>query len=255
MEFPFVVIESSTTSRNEFYMTDGYQPTHALFYLKKGSFEIEINGSKQEVSKGDCYILPDFVYHRRKVIAPIEFIYIKFAFNEKCPYTMEIPLGKIVFLDEARFLSSITILERLITIPSPLHKGYREHLLLDILFQIYDEQHPAGTLFENPNCHDAVVGAAVTFIEENLTEKITVTQICHSIGTNPSTLNFKFRREFNCPVGQYILRERMKKAKKLLVSTSYSIGEIAKRCGFENVYYFSNSFRKHQGCTPTEYRK
>ena len=37
--------------------------------------------------------------------------------------------------------------------------------------------------------------------------------------------------------------------------TSYSVAEIARRCGFENTYYFSNTFKKHQGCAPSAYRK
>lgn len=255
MEFPFTVIESSTTSRSEFYMTDGYQPTHSLFYLKKGVFEIEVNGTRQKISKGDCYILPDYVYNRRNVIEPIEFIYIKFAYNEKCPYTMEIPLGKISFIDKQRFHSIISAMEKMILAETPICKGYREHLLLDILFQIHFEHYPQTISFEAKKCHDKLVNSAAAFIGENLTEKLSIEQICRKIGTNPSTLNFKFRREFNLSIGQYIIDERIKKAKKLLVSTSYSIGEIAKRCGFDNVYYFSNCFKKNEGRTPSEYRK
>lgn len=255
MEFPFTVIESSATTRNEFYMTDGYQPTHSLFYLKKGVFEIEVNGISQRISKGDCYILPDYIYNRRNVIEPIEFIYIKFAYNEKCPYTMEIPSGKISFNDKERFASIISALEKSILAETPICKGYREHLLLDILFQIHFERYPQNTSFEAKNCHDKMVNSATDFIVKNLTEKLSIEQICHNIGTNPSTLNFKFQREFNLSIGQYIIGERLKKAKKLLVSTSYSIGEIAKRCGFDNVYYFSNCFKKNEGCSPSEYRK
>ena len=36
MQFPFRIIESSMTNRYQFDMVDGYQPTHAFFYLKKG---------------------------------------------------------------------------------------------------------------------------------------------------------------------------------------------------------------------------
>ena len=146
MNFPFIVIESTSTSRNEFDMTAGYQPTHALFYLKKGSFEIEVDGVKQTVRRGDCYILPSYVYHRRNVIEPIEFIYIKFTSNETCPYTMEIPHGKIEFRDQERFRSMIRTLEEVLLVETSLCKGYREHLLLDILFQIHFETNPQKAL-------------------------------------------------------------------------------------------------------------
>jgi two-component system response regulator YesN len=56
-------------------------------------------------------------------------------------------------------------------------------------------------------------------------------------------------------VGAYISDLRMKHARKLLSTTTYSITDTAKRCGFEDVYYFSNFFKKFHGSSPTEYRK
>ena len=67
-----------------------------------------------------------------------------------------------------------------------------------------------------------------------------------------------FRRLFHSLYGvspkQYILSARMRWAKTMLKSTDDSVTEIAKNCGFENVYYFSRAFRNHQGISPTEYR-
>lgn len=255
MKFPFKFIELKYTDRSEFHATEGCQPTHALFYLKKGRFRIEINGKKEIVSTGDCYILPDYIHYHRNVIEPIEFVYVKFTTNPTCPYIMEIPFGKATFKDKQRFISNITALEELLSKEDSLSAGYCEHLLLDILFQIYFENRPEHTLNENSLSHDPLVSSAIAYIEKHLTDKILVEQICRSIGTNASTLNFKFRREFNMSTGQYIVSERIKKARKLLIGTSYSISEIAVRCGFEDIYYFSNTFKKIQGVSPSEYRK
>jgi len=43
-------------------------------------------------------------------------------------------------------------------------------------------------------------------------------------------------------------------AKTMLNSTENSVTEIAKSCGFDNVYYFSRTFRIHEGISPSEYR-
>ncbi|MBQ2754969.1 MAG: helix-turn-helix transcriptional regulator [Clostridia bacterium] len=254
MQFPFKVIESKYTTRKEFNVTDGHQPTHAVFYLKKGRFEIETEGGTEEVKAGDCYILPDYVYYRRKVLEPIEFVYVKFMCNENCPYTLEIPFGKVNFADEERFLSNITALEKLLPKDDYLSAGCKEHLLLDILFQIYFENITEEQFFDDAPCHDIIVNCATEYIRNNLKEKILIEQICRHAGTNPSTLNFKFRRQFNLSAGQFIVRERINRAKKLLTGTSYSISEIATRCGFENVYYFSNVFKKETGMSPLKFR-
>lgn len=255
MSFPFKIIESEISSRKQFELVDGHQPTHALFYLKKGSFMVEIDGIKDEISAGDCVILPDYIHFHRSVLNPIEFVYVKFRYNLNCPYSFNMPYGKVNFKDKKRFLSSISMLEKLITCDDALSVGYREHLLIDILFQIHFEQHPIGMPLEKMLCHDELVVLADKYIAENLGNKILIDDLCSAVGTNASTLNFKFRREFDMSIGQFIMNERIKKAKHLLASTTYNISEIASRCGFENVYYFSNAFKKINGITPSDYRR
>ena len=45
------------------------------------------------------------------------------------------------------------------------------------------------------------------------------------------------------------------RAQELLTQGDLPIGEIAEKCGFENVYYFSAAFKKRVGLPPSEYRK
>ena len=60
MNFPFRIIESTISTRSEFDVTEGYQPTYALFFIKKGSFRIEHDGITEDIVPGDCIILPDY---------------------------------------------------------------------------------------------------------------------------------------------------------------------------------------------------
>ena len=254
MEFPYRIIESRMSTREEFVVTEGCQPTHALFYLKKGCFVMEQDGVTDEIRAGDCVILPDYVHFRRNVVEPIEFVYIKFAANRNCPYTFPIPFGKVTFRDQSRFAQNIANLEDILDRDDAASVGYREHLLMDILFQIHfahsgQSSHPKVFL-----CDDKTVVAAAAYIGQHIGSKLLIADICIAAGTNPSTLNQKFRREFNMSVGQYVMCERMKKARHLLSSSTYPVCEIAQRCGFENVYYFSNAFKKHNGVSPTDYR-
>lgn len=253
MIFPFVVIESKISARNQFTVAEGCQPTHALFYLKKGNFVMEIEGKTENLRAGDYVILPDYVPFRRSILEPLEFVYIKFAYNKNCPYSLNMPYGKVSFKDNSRFSASISAIETLIASDELLSAAYREHLLLDILFQIHFEQNPHGISCENRVCRDKTVNSATEYIEQNIGNKILIADVCRAAGTNASTLNFKFRRELNMSIGEFIACERMKKAKRLLLGTTYNISEIAARCGYENVYYFSNAFKKQQGVSPSEY--
>ena len=54
----------------------------------------------------------------------------------------------------------------------------------------------------------------------------------------------------------YIMRIRLNRAKILLDSPNeYLIGDIATECGFEDVAYFSRTFKKMYNLTPSQYRK
>jgi AraC-like DNA-binding protein len=48
---------------------------------------------------------------------------------------------------------------------------------------------------------------------------------------------------------------RLGHVSRMLVDTSRSIGEIAIRCGFNNMSNFNKIFRQHKGCTPKEFKK
>jgi AraC-like DNA-binding protein len=47
----------------------------------------------------------------------------------------------------------------------------------------------------------------------------------------------------------------MDRAARMLKQTDMNIGEVAMKCGFEDVSYFSRVFKQAFDCTPSQYRK
>ena len=70
---------------------------------------------------------------------------------------------------------------------------------------------------------------------------------------------FHFIKLFKSATGstpqQYYMTMLMDKSKMLLVNTNHTICEIAALCGVEDALYFSRLFKKHVGCSPSEYRQ
>ena len=62
-----------------------------------------------------------------------------------------------------------------------------------------------------------------------------------------------FKAESNMTPIQYVTKMKIDYAKELLITGKYSIIQISEMCGFENVYYFSNVFKKHVGISPSNY--
>ena len=64
-----------------------------------------------------------------------------------------------------------------------------------------------------------------------------------------------FRTSIGSTPIQYLKHYRLQQATSLLISTDKKITDIALSCGFQDVSYFTKSFREHLGTTPTQYRK
>lgn len=69
-----------------------------------------------------------------------------------------------------------------------------------------------------------------------------------------SLLHIKMKALMGISIGNFIHKKRIELACKLLLQ-GYNVTETAYRTGFSNNNYFSKSFKKELGCTPTEYVK
>ena len=103
---------------------------------------------------------------------------------------------------------------------------------------------------------DAIqIGQLQDFIEDNLDQKITITQLANLVHLS----QFHFARAFKKAVGttphQYLIQRRIERAKILLTVTRVSVQEIAIKVGYINISHFTRQFRKYVGATPATYRK
>jgi YesN/AraC family two-component response regulator len=92
-------------------------------------------------------------------------------------------------------------------------------------------------------------------IEAAMPGDITLKEAASKVHLNASYLSQLFKQQMNKNFVDYVTERRMQEAVKLLKSTSLRIYEIAERLGYNDLAYFSNSFKKLIGHTPSEYRK
>lgn len=65
----------------------------------------------------------------------------------------------------------------------------------------------------------------------------------------------EWNKHFDVHPKDYVIRKRLEKAKHLLTDSNLNNIETARQCGFENVKYFYNWFRKNFNMTPCEYKR
>lgn len=94
-----------------------------------------------------------------------------------------------------------------------------------------------------------------TYIDANITRDITLDELAKVIYKSRSQVIRIFKNEYGTTPYEYLLAQRFRQAKALLLGSNLLIKEIASQTGFPNEHYFSILFRKKCGETPMEYRK
>ncbi|GAA3873342.1 helix-turn-helix domain-containing protein [Streptomyces sedi] len=94
-----------------------------------------------------------------------------------------------------------------------------------------------------------------TYMETHLSENITLDRLAKEVRLS----RYHFLRRFSVATGktplQYLTGLRVDAARHLLVSGGDPISHVGRLCGFVTPENFARVFRKHVGCSPSEYRQ
>ena len=99
-----------------------------------------------------------------------------------------------------------------------------------------------------------IIVKAKKYIDENFRENIDRNDVAAVTFVTPNYLSKLFKNTMNTNLREYINQLRVEEAKRLLISTSMSVSEIASYVGYYNISYFSTVFHKHVGISPFDWR-
>jgi AraC family transcriptional regulator len=102
---------------------------------------------------------------------------------------------------------------------------------------------------------DAVAAALVDHVEACLSGKITVEELATVAGVSPHALLTGFRARFGRSPLQYVIEQRLNRARRLLAETGLPIAEIAYEVGLSSQSHLTNLFRSRFGVTPAAFRR
>ncbi len=92
-------------------------------------------------------------------------------------------------------------------------------------------------------------------IDQNFADPaLGVNHLSAQLGYSPNYLGIAFKRAYGHSIADYLGRARIAEAKRLMDQTDLMVYEIAFRVGFEDQHYFSKTFKKYAGVSPSEYR-
>ena len=113
---------------------------------------------------------------------------------------------------------------------------------------------PEATL-NGSKLSETAIRAVCDFIEANLCTQLTLEDLAALVHLSP----FHFARCFKATIGlaphQYVITRRMELAKRLVLTTTLNVAEIAWSIGYQNISHFRRLFVLHTGVTPGAIRR
>lgn len=134
-----------------------------------------------------------------------------------------------------------------------LIKTYLEQLLI-LLIRNATKVGERAVFPSKESMEDHLVREAKRLIRAEIYGSLRVTDLCRTLGYSKSYLSRVFREQTGETIAAYAARKRIDEAKRLIREGNMNFSEISDRLAFDNPQYFSRSFKRLTGMTPTEFR-
>lgn len=125
------------------------------------------------------------------------------------------------------------------------------------MFNQWRELHTAETAEpkseERTGCSQ-IVHKCIEYMKVHYAQPLSLAELAEALYVHPSYLSRLFRKETGTNYIDFLTKIRLYQAKKLLLQTDWTIDRIAEQVGFNSSSYFSVSFKKMVGVSPTTFR-
>lgn len=220
-------------------------------YVVKGVGHIETPEEKYTVSEGDFYFLNKLRYHiyyadqdnpYEKIFVVLKGSYVDFLvqsyLSNDSVYIKKCNVGGLM-------MHMINLLNR----EGPINYDRLAVSVLELFQQVFPPPYkskPGST---------RVPEMIKNYIDSHITEPISLDDISRSLYISKSHIERAFKKEYNQTPIAYWSNQRIMQVASMLVTTNYSLAQIAQQLGFSDVKYMSKTFKKIKGKTPMEYRR
>ncbi len=127
------------------------------------------------------------------------------------------------------------------------------NLLAVHLLRFYFATQPRVAIYEGGLTQRQLL-QVLEYINEYLSQQIKLADLANLLGMSQFHFSHLFKRSLGIAPHQYLLQQRVERAKQLLKQTDQSIIDIAFLCGFNSHSHLSKQFRQLTGITPKAYR-
>lgn len=250
-------------------------PFTRIYYVTRGEAQIMISDTTYSLTPGNMYMIPAFTEHRDICDGEFEHFYLhiyeqassKQGLTNRFDFPVEIS-GTELDVTLFRYLCDHNT-EMALKFSDPRIYDNKYSLIecvrLNRARPLFDRLESAGIIYQifgrfmrfakpkfqtsDPRIEDALRKIA-SFSDEVTTVETLAREACMS----KDHFIRLFRRDLGQTPAQFIINEKMTKAKLMLASENMPVKEIAFSLGYYDLSYFHRQFKKHAFLTPNQYR-
>ncbi|MBQ8862993.1 MAG: helix-turn-helix transcriptional regulator [Clostridia bacterium] len=235
-------------------------PFEMFFSVEKGAVSFELGGKTLEASEGEAVLMPcDTEY---KISAKEEAVLGFVGFEARIftvlrilslfDYRLFFPKESSIFA-ACKKISDMSAQNDFTN--SRLENAIKTvSLLYASVSEITEKSLPLKT-GESMMNNFASFADVLSHIGTHLSENIMQETLSGIAGLSPDSFYRQFKKVIGVSPKDYIIAERLRRARTMLVLTDLTVGEVSSAVGYDNQFYFSGLFSKKHGVSPTGYKK
>jgi len=222
--------------------------SHGLVYFLSGRVEYTFDtGEVLQVKANDAFLLPKFSSYKMNKIEEGECIALNFDLDDddKTFSPFKFNITDNLYSDFKKALKAWIY----------KHDGYLNICYRSVYSIICALQESKQNEYV-PSKHKKIAMAGRDEILKNLSSpELNIENISKELNITPEYFRGLFRKAFGISPRKFIIKSRIEKAKELILSKEFKIGEIAKLCGYSSTSYFTREFKRETTYLPSEYKK
>ena len=227
-----------------------------ILYIDDGDGVVICDFEEHPVSRGDIFVINSDVLHTLRTDSYMSYYYLIVDSNFCSCNGLDV--SKIFFenrISDSWAISMFGAILRTYTEKSNFYSAKVRAKVLD--FVVYLCEKYGTAVSDDKKHHDKNfdnIRKAIIYIRDNIREKINVDTLAQICGMSKYHFIREFKRITHYTPVMYVNVIRIELARRLLSEKNISISEVSERCGFENLSYFTKTFKKYTGVTPSELR-
>ena len=252
-----------------YVMATHWHPEFEIIRILSGRFNIYLNNTEFTLNKDDILFVECGCLHRGQPAEDTECVYECIVVDLKMLATKkddivehyifqiinaQVSINNIISPKESELYETLIELFVLMSNPKPYYELSVYALLFAMVSQIYSNGYTISLNCAQPSRQIECLGFTLDWINQNLKEEINSKKLSQISHLNFNYLCKIFKNFTGQTITQYVNEQRIEYACYDITIKNKSITEAAFSNGFNDLSYFTKTFKRYKGMTPREFK-